>query len=74
MAKGEERKARVMLQSLFAYYMDHPEEMPPDYVRRAAGGTAERERSVCDYISGMTDQYAIEKFQEQYIPKSWSVE
>ena len=74
MAKGEERKARVMLQSLFAYYMDHPEEMPPDYVHRAAGGTAERERSVCDYISGMTDQYAIEKFQEQYIPKSWSVE
>ena len=27
---------------------------------------------VCDYISGMTDQYAIQKFQEYFVPKSWS--
>ena len=27
---------------------------------------------VCDYISGMTDQYAIQKFQEYFVPRSWS--
>ncbi len=74
MAKGEERKAKAMLQSLFEHYMDYPEEMPADYFSRAQGSPEDRERSVCDYISGMTDQYAIEKFQELYIPKSWSVE
>ena len=74
MAKGEERKAKAMLQSLFEHYMENPEEMPADYFSRAQGGAEDRERSVCDYISGMTDQYAIEKFQELYIPKSWSVE
>ncbi len=28
---------------------------------------------VCDYIAGMTDQYAAGKFQEYFIPKSWQV-
>lgn len=27
------------------------------------------ERVVADYISGMTDRYAIEKYQENFIPK-----
>ena len=32
-----------------------------------------KEQAVCDYISGMTDQYSMEKFREIYIPKSWEV-
>ena len=32
-----------------------------------------RERAAVDYISGMTDGYAMEKFGEIYIPFSWSV-
>ena len=31
------------------------------------------ERVVCDYISGMTDQYAIHIFEELYVPKGWEV-
>ena len=31
------------------------------------------DRTICDYIAGMTDQYAIAKFQEFYVPKAWSV-
>ena len=34
--------------------------------RRKPGGA-------CDYISGMTDKYAVEQFGELFIPKSWSV-
>ena len=34
-------------------------------------GGEEKERVVCDYISGMTDQYCIHKFEEIYVPKSW---
>ena len=33
----------------------------------------EKEIVVCDYISGMTDQYAIYKFNEYFIPKAWSI-
>ena len=32
-----------------------------------------KERAAVDYISGMTDGYAMEKFGEIYIPFSWSV-
>ena len=30
-------------------------------------------QAVCDYISGMTDQYSMEKFREIYIPRAWEV-
>ena len=33
-----------------------------------------KERVICDYISGMTDQYSLEKFRELFIPKGWSVQ
>ena len=32
-----------------------------------------KERVVCDYISGMSDSYAIDKFEELFVPKSWNV-
>ena len=32
-----------------------------------------KERGVCDYIAGMTDAYAIEVYQDLFIPKSWAV-
>lgn len=32
-----------------------------------------KEQAVCDYISGMTDQYSMEKFREIYIPRAWEV-
>ena len=37
-----------------------------------AEGKDSREIVVCDYISGMTDQYAIYKFEEFYVPKAWN--
>ena len=32
-----------------------------------------KERIVCDYVSSMTDRYAVSVFEEVYIPKSWTV-
>jgi dGTPase len=31
------------------------------------------ERGVCDYIAGMTDRYAINKYIDIYIPNSWNI-
>ena len=70
-AKGEENKVEGILGRLYDYYTAHPEELPEDYA-----GLIEREgreRVACDYISGMTDSYAIEKYSELFIPFSWSV-
>ncbi|MBS6397987.1 MAG: deoxyguanosinetriphosphate triphosphohydrolase [Clostridiales bacterium] len=70
-AKGEEQKAENIVKELFCYYMEHPELLPNEYIERMWQSGETQERSVCDYISGMTDQYAIAKFQEFFIPASW---
>lgn len=70
-AKGEERKAQNIVKELFHYYMDRPELLPNEYVERMWQPGETQERSVRDYIAGMTDQYAISKFQEFFLPDSW---
>ena len=70
-AKGEEGKAQDMIRRLFEYYVKDPDKLPPEYQDiRVEEGV---ERAVCDYISGMTDKYAVEQFGDAFIPKSWSV-
>jgi len=68
-AKSEETKAKALLASLFEYFVKHPEKMPKLYVRNLE--TDSVERCVCDYISGMTDRYAIDLYNELFIPRVW---
>ena len=65
-AKGEEGKAQDMIRRLFEYYVKDPDKLPPEYQDiRVEEGV---ERAVCDYISGMTDKYAVERFGESLVP------
>lgn len=68
-AKSEETKAKALLASLFEYFVKHPEKMPKLYVKNLENDSVER--CVCDYISGMTDRYAIDLYNELYIPRVW---
>ena len=70
-AKGEESKAKAMLQCLFEYYIDHPEALPPDFQPQLSFDGMER--IVCDYIAGMTDNYAVDKFNEIFVPAGWNI-
>lgn len=70
-AKAEERKAQVMLQQLFDYYIQHPEDLPEDFQPQLSFDGMER--TVCDYIAGMTDNYAVSKFHEIFVPIGWNV-
>lgn len=69
-AKTEERKAQTMLCMLFEYFMVHVEKMPIEYREQIINYPSPK-RVVLDYISGMTDQYAIRKFQEIFVPGVW---
>lgn len=70
-AKGEESKARRILQELFEYYLKHPDALPEDFQPQITfEGMA---RTVCDYIAGMTDKYAMYKYSELFIPTAWQV-
>ncbi|MBO5883252.1 MAG: deoxyguanosinetriphosphate triphosphohydrolase [Clostridia bacterium] len=68
-AKSEESKAQVMLMYLFEYFVKHPEKMPDTYKRNCDRDSVER--CACDFISGMTDRYAIEVYSDICIPKVW---
>ena len=71
LAKGEEGKAQDMLRMLFEYYQKRPDELPDDFQSiRAEEGV---DRAVCDYIAGMTDPFAVERFEALFIPSGWTV-
>ena len=70
-AKGEETKAKAMLKKMFGYYVNHPEALPEDFHPQMSFDGMER--TVCDYIAGMTDHYAIDKYTEIFIPAGWNV-
>ena len=70
-AKGEESKARELLQRLYEHYITHPEQLPEDFQPQLSFDGMER--TVCDYIAGMTDHYAIEKYTEIFVPAGWNV-
>ncbi len=68
-AKGEEGKAKDMLTRLFEHYVTHPEDLPADFQPQMSFDGLER--TVCDYIAGMTDNYAVDKFTQIFIPMGW---
>ena len=68
-AKSEETKGQEMLTQLFEYFVKHSEKMPELYRRNVEADGVRR--CVCDYISGMTDRYAIELYNELFIPRMW---
>ena len=72
-AKGEEDKAVHMIEQLFDYYVKHLELLPEQYLESISEPDNSRERVVCDYIAGMTDSYAVKKFEEFFVPESWKI-
>ena len=68
LAKSEEVRAETMLETLYNYFVSNPDEMPSVYKRIQADSV---ERRAADYISGMTDRYAINLFTKLFIPLEW---
>ncbi len=71
LAKGQETKAQDLLKRLYEYYYNRPEALPEDFQPQLSFDGMER--TVCDYIAGMTDNYAVDKYTELFIPMGWHV-
>ena len=68
-AKGEEGKAESVVHSLYEHFVAHVEELPDEF-----GSICEREgaeRAACDYISGMSDRFAVTTYERLFVPKAW---
>lgn len=70
-AKGEEAKVSNILGFLWEHYMKNPQKLPEDY--RLIAEQEGVERAVCDYISGMSDDYAVIQFENTFIPAAWRI-
>ncbi len=68
-AKKEEVKAMELVKNLFQYFVRYPKKMPEQFYNNTKNESVER--CVCDYISGMTDRYAIELYKDLFIPHVW---
>jgi dGTPase len=68
-AKSEEFKVQYIIRHLYEYFMDNIQKLPSDYFNNVEHCGAET--AVIDYIAGMTDHYAIQLYNEIFIPGSW---
>lgn len=71
-AKSEEGKAEVLMETLYQHYLKHLQELPDEFLKLLSEGEP-REKVVCDYVGAMSDRFAIAKYEEIYIPRSWPV-
>jgi len=70
-AKQEESKVDGILSALFEYYVSNPDSLPEEYaIIREQDGP---QRAVCDYVAGMTDNFALEMYHRLFVPQGWSV-
>ncbi len=70
-AKAEENKVDGVIFKLYEHYIADAARLPDDMQGVVASEGIER--AAVDYISGMTDGYAMEKFGELFIPFAWTV-
>ena len=70
-AKNEEERAERMLTAMYRYFIENCDKMPETYISLLE--KYPREQVVCDYISSMTDRYAIYKFNSIFVPSGWNI-
>ena len=70
-AKGEEGKAMEIVRHLFRYYSENPQKLPEFY--RDIAQEEDPRRAAADFISGMSDRYCVDLFEDMTIPKSWAI-
>lgn len=68
--KSEEKKVKDLVGKLYDYYISDIDRLPEEF--RKLSEEFGIETAVCDYIAGMTDSFAINTFEELFIPKGWN--
>jgi len=72
-AKSQEAKAEKLVEHLYEFYMEHEEQLPHKFLAMREQHGEPLERIVCDYIAGMSDHFATDKFKNITVPFAWDV-
>ena len=68
--KIQEEKAKRMIECLFNFFVKNTDKLPAFYQKLLE--SYDKERVVCDYLSSMTDRFAVHTFKQIFVPKSWA--
>ena len=68
-AKREEERAFNMLSKMYEYFKENTDKLPKMYLDLL--DRFDLDTVICDYLSGMTDRFAIRTFEQIFIPKSF---
>ncbi len=69
--RNEEERADRMISCLYEYYKKYPEKLPEFFIKEL--DSFDIDTVICDYISGMSDMYAVKTFTEIFVPKNWKL-
>ena len=69
--KSEESKAERLVEFLYDYYLHNPDRLPDEYMTLVNERGTSLERAACDYVSSMSDRYAVAMFNDIFLPNSW---
>jgi dGTPase len=63
-------RVRRLIRAMFGFYMENPHQVPGG-IEAAGEGRERLARVVCDYLAGMTDRFAAQQFELQFLPPRW---
>jgi dGTPase len=69
--RDEEARANKMISALYEYYFNDPSRLPEFFIKRLE--IDDIHTVLCDYISGMSDIYAVKTFNEIFVPNNWKL-
>jgi dGTPase len=71
--RGEFEKAQRIISELWAYFHAHADEFQAKHWPKGVPESDGLSRAVADFITGMTDRYAMRVYEEYFLPKRWTV-
>lgn len=70
-AKVEEVKVQYIIKQLYDFFIENPDKISKDLWMKLPNENIHR--LSCDYIAGMTDRYALNKYKSIFLPISWQI-
>jgi len=71
--RGEFEKAQRIISELWSYFHAHADEFRAKHWPKGVPESDGVPRAVADFITGMTDRYALRVYEEYFLPKRWTV-
>jgi dGTPase len=71
--RQEFERAQRILSELWQYFHEHVDEFRGKHWPKGLPENEPVSRAIADFITGMTDRYALRVFEEYFLPRRWMV-